>query len=59
MFPGASPGDQNWNCGQKGGQVTMLLAENPFLIVFALFMSRASVSLCLFLGCAFALSCPF
>lgn len=57
MFPGASPGDQNWNCGQKGGQVTMLLAENPFLIVFVLFMSRVSVSLRLFLGCA--LSCPF
>lgn len=25
----ASPRDQNWSCGQKGGQVTRLLAENP------------------------------
>lgn len=26
---GASPGDQNWSCGQKRGQVAVLLAENP------------------------------
>lgn len=26
---GASPGDQNWSCGQKRGQATVLPVENP------------------------------